>query len=129
MSNRKTKAKPSRQPLEPQVAAEVYDAAMARARSQGQQLATVARTVLFQEAARTPAGAETPEGRPPRRQYGQARKVIKFSVDADAYRKAAKSIQASGRSVAAAIEDGLALFARTGVVASQVPVDTENVEA
>jgi hypothetical protein len=114
---------PDKQPLEILVHADVYDSAMARARSQGQQLATVARTVLYQEAARTPEGAPVPDSVPPRRQYGDARKPIKFKVDASSYREAKGKILASGRSVAAAIEDGLAVFARTGTVESHVPID------
>ncbi len=121
--------KTARQPLEIQVLAEVYDSAMARAKSQGQQLATVARTVLFQEAARTPAGTPMPAKRPPRRKYRQTRKTIKFTLDAAAYRTAADKIQASGRSVAAAVEDGLAVYARTGIVANMVPTDTQALEA
>ena len=113
----------SKQPLEPQVAAEVYDAAMARAKSQGQTLAAVARTVLFQEAARTPEGSPVPDGQPPRRPYQQPRKPIKFKVDREAYLAARDRIAASGRSVASAIEDGLVAYARTGRVENHVPID------
>lgn len=108
--------KTDRQPVEVEVLAEVYDKAMARAKAQGQRLATVARQVLFQEAAKTPASAPVPEGRPPLRQYGQARKPIKFTVLADAYTSAQSRIRASGRSVAAAIEDGLRVYALTGTL-------------
>jgi hypothetical protein len=105
-----------RQPVEVEVLADVYDRAMARAKDQGQRLATVARQVLFQEAARTPADAPVPAGRPPLREYGQRRKPIKFSVLADAYATARDKIRASGRSVAAAVEDGLTVYARTGTL-------------
>lgn len=111
-------------PVEVAVLATVYDSAMSRATSQGQRLATVARTVLYQEAAKTPDGVETPEGRPPLREYGQARKPIKFKVARESWLVAQGKIRASGRSVAAAIEDGLAVYARTGTVENHVPVDT-----
>jgi hypothetical protein len=106
----------STQPVEVEVLATVYDQAMARAKNQGQRLATVARQVLFQEAAKTPADAPVPEGRPALRPYGQQRKTIKFGVATDAYRPAAHRILASGRTVAAAIEDGLAYYARHGTL-------------
>jgi hypothetical protein len=108
--------KPGRKPVEVAVLADVYDRAMARARSQGQRLATVARQILFQEAAKTPKDAPVPTGRPPLREYGQERKPIKFSVSADTYTPARDRIWASGRTVAAAIEDGLAVYARTGTL-------------
>jgi hypothetical protein len=113
-------------PLEPEVDATVYDAAMARARSQGQRLATVARLVLFQEAAKTPVNAPAPEKAPPRREYRRdqtapRRKTIKFKVATEPYRQAREQIAASGRSVAAAIEDGLRHYARTGALEPLAP--------
>jgi len=104
------------QPVEADILAEVYDLAMSRADEQGQKLAAVARTILFQEAGKTPEDAPAPEGRPPLRPYGQERKRLKFGVKADAYERAQAQIWASGRSVAAALEDGLREYARTGKV-------------
>jgi hypothetical protein len=120
----KTPRKPGRQALEPRVLEAVYQAAMRRARSQGQRLATVARTVLFQEAAKTPDGAPVPTQPLPRRAKGETRLPIKFEVDADAYKVAKAKITASGRTVGAAIEDGLRTYARTGALENFVPVDT-----
>jgi hypothetical protein len=101
-------------PAEVLVLDTVYDAAMERARRQGQKLAAVARMALFEEAAKTPEDAVAPAGRPPLRPYGQKRKKIKFKVSVDAYRQAEDRILASGRSVGAAIEDALSTYARTG---------------
>jgi hypothetical protein len=116
--------KPGRQALEPRVSETVYRSAMTRATSQGQRLATVARTVLFQEAAKTPDGAPLPTQPLPRRARGETRLPIKFEVDADAYKVAKDKITASGRTVGAAIEDGLRTYARTGVLENLVPVDS-----
>lgn len=104
----------SPQPVEVAILAEVYDAAKDRAHAQGQTLAAVARTVLFQEAAKAPEDAVPPAGRPPLREYGQERRKLKFSAPNDAYREAQRKILSGGRSVAAAIEDGLKAFALSG---------------
>lgn len=117
--------KPGRKPLEPRVLEAVYEAAMARATSQGQRLATVARTILFQEAAKTPDGAPVPTQPLPRRARGETRLPIKFEVDATAYAVAKAKIAASGRTVGAAIEDGLRTYAMTGALENLVPVDID----
>lgn len=102
------------QTVELEILATVYDQAMVRAHSQGQKLAAVARAILYQEAAKTPADAPEVEGRPPLREYGQKRKPLKFRLPRDRYAEAQNQIARGGRSVAAAVEDGLRVFARTG---------------
>lgn len=112
----------SAQPVEVAIATEIYQSAKQRAHSQGQALAAVARTILFQEAAKTPealpATTEDPNAssraRPPLRQYGQERTKLKFNAPSEAYQQAQRRILAGGRSVAAAIEDGLKAFAASG---------------
>lgn len=102
------------QQVEVRIFKNVYEAAKARAISQGQALAAVARTVLFQVAGETPEDAPEPEGRPPLREYGQPRERLRFDAPTEPYLLAKAKITRSGRSVSQAVEDGLARYAETG---------------
>jgi hypothetical protein len=102
------------QQVEVRIFKDVYEAAKARAIVQGQALAAVARTVLFQVAGETPEDAPPPEGRPPLREYGQPRERLRFDAPAGPYLLAKERITRSGRSVSQAVEDGLARYAETG---------------
>lgn len=102
------------QTVEVRIAEEVYDLARERARSQGQALVSVARTILFQEAGKTPVGAEVADGRPPLRTYGEKRKRLRFDAPLESYIAARDSILTSGRSISQAVEAGLARYAETG---------------
>lgn len=102
------------QQVEVRIFRDVYEAAKARAISQGQALAAVARTVLFQVAGETPEDAPVPEGRPPLRAYGQPRERLRFDAPTEPYLLAKTRIARSGRSVSQAVEDGLRRYAETG---------------
>ena len=102
------------QAVELDIDADVYSVALARAHRQGQALAAVARSILYAEAAKTPDDAPETTGRPPLREYGGRRKPLKFKVPRVSYQAAKDQIARSGRSVAAAVQDGLREFARTG---------------
>lgn len=92
---------------------EVYDAALARAKSQAQQLRGVAREILFSRAAQAEPHGGTMF--PTARVLGQpSRTRLRFQASADAYDRARRRLHASGMSVTATIEDGLERFARTG---------------
>lgn len=93
----------------------VYEAALARARTQAQKLRGVAREILFERAAQVQPG--TDEGHPAPRMLSLSqpkRRRLRFPVDRDEYEPARDRLHASGVSVTAAIEDGLERFARTG---------------
>lgn len=102
------------QQVEVRIFRDVYEAARLRAIAQGQALAAVARTVLFQVAGETPDDAPSPDGRPPLREYGQPRERLRFDAPTDSYLLAKDKIMRSGRSVSQAVEDGLARYAETG---------------
>jgi hypothetical protein len=101
-----------------QITTTVYDAAMARANSKGQRLAAVARAVLFLAAAHaTPDPAYRSEiTRPPLREYTnpENRTRLRFRLPKVDYDSASRALRQSGTSVSQAVEDGLALYARTG---------------
>lgn len=93
----------------------VYDAALARAKSQAQVLRGVAREILFDRAAQ----AEPVDGfaalTPVARVLGQPpRTRLRFGASAPAYARAKERLHAAGVSVTAAIEEGLEHYARTG---------------
>lgn len=102
------------QQVEVRIFRDVYEAARLRAITQGQALAAVARTVLFQVAGEVPEDAPEPEGRPPLREYGQPRERLRFDAPTQSYLQAKEKIAKSGRSVSQAVEDGLARYAETG---------------
>lgn len=101
-------------PVEILVLEEVYDAAMLRARSQGQPLASVARDIVWaasQRAEPVPGGSVAhPAQRPPK----SGRRRVRFTAPKAAYEVARDRIRGSGKSVAQALEDGLESYARTG---------------
>jgi len=90
----------------------VYDAALARARSQAQQLRAVAREILFDRAAQAEPNEQAVV--PSARFIGTTRRRLRFQAPRDAYQKALARLHASGLSATAAIEEGLEQFARTG---------------
>lgn len=91
----------------------VYEAALARAKSQAQALRTVAREILFARAALAVPLEQV--DRPPARVLGQPpRYRLRFPVSKPAYQSAKERLHAAGISVTAAIEEGLIHFARTG---------------
>jgi hypothetical protein len=93
----------------------VYDAALARAQSQAQQLRSVAREILFDRAARIEPGEPGEVVNPTARVLGQPiRKRLRFRADAASYDRARDRLHQSGISVTATIEDGLESYARTG---------------
>lgn len=101
-------------PVEILVLEQVYDAAMLRAKSQGQPLASVARDIVWAASQRAqPVEGGTvahPAQRPPK----SGRRRVRFTAPRDTYAVARDRIRASGRSVAQALEDGLESYARTG---------------
>jgi hypothetical protein len=91
----------------------VYDAALARAKSQAQQLRGVAREILFDRAALVEPAMNAPN--PAGRVLGQPpRTRLRFRANAASYGVARDRLRAAGTSVTAAIEDGLEQYARTG---------------
>jgi hypothetical protein len=100
------------------ITTEVYEAAMTRANRQGQRVAAVARAVLF-----TAAAAANPDPayrseitRPPLREYRSPdeRTRLRFKLPRPDYVAARRALMQSGTSVSQAVEDGLAIYARTG---------------
>lgn len=91
----------------------VYDAALARAKSQAQQLRSVAREILFDRAAQAEPDANVvhPAARV---LWNQPRRRVRFQAPQESYRVAKERLHASGVTVTAAIEAGLEQFARTG---------------
>lgn len=91
----------------------VYNAALLRAKSQAQQLRTVARQILFDRASQVePTGHAV---HPTARVLGQPpRTRLRFRADRTSYDVARTRLHAAGTSVTAAIEDGLEHYARTG---------------
>lgn len=104
------------QPVEVRIDADVYRAAMTRANSVGMSLTAVGKAILYAEANKAVSTAEVPEGRPPLREYGTRRTPLRFKLPQTPYEQAAAKIHASGRSIAAAVEDGLREYAATGDV-------------
>lgn len=102
------------QPVEIRIDADVYKAAMSRAVSVGLTLAAVGKSILYTEAHKARPVAELPEGRPPLREYGVKRTPLRFKLPLGPYTAASKAIQASGRTIASAVEDGLREYAATG---------------
>jgi hypothetical protein len=101
--------------VEVQIKDVVYDAALARAKSQAQQLRTVAREILFAQAAQAEPAQGFAALAPAARVLGQPpRTRMRFQVSPDAYESAKDRLHKAGISVTAAIEDGLVRFARTG---------------
>lgn len=93
----------------------VYDAALARARSQAQQLRAVAREILYDQAAQAEPARGFATLTPTARILGQPpRTRLRFRVPADSYDVARTRLHAAGTSVTAAIEEGLESYARTG---------------
>lgn len=93
----------------------VYQAALLRARSQAQQLATVAREILFDRAALAQPSPNVVAPAPRVLMYSDStRKRFRFQVKRNAYNDARNRLHASGVSVTAVIEEGLETFARTG---------------
>lgn len=90
----------------------VYDAALARARAQAQQLRGVAREILWDRAAQAEPNEHAVM--PAARFIDAPRRRLRFQAPRDAYQKALGRLHASGVSVTAAIEEGLEQFARTG---------------
>lgn len=94
----------------------VYDAALARAKSQAQQLRTVAREILFERAAQAEPATGFNKLTPVARVLGQPpRTRLRFKTDDRSYLQAKNRLRDSGVSVTAAIEDGLEEYARTGM--------------
>jgi len=91
----------------------VYDAALARAKSQAQQLRGVAREILFDRAAL--AKPMDHMVHPAGRVLGQpSRTRLRFRANAASYTRARDRLHSAGTSVTAAIEEGLEQYARTG---------------
>lgn len=104
---------PDKTTIEVMIRAVVYDAALARAKSQAQQVRTIAREVMFDRAAQAEPN-EFP-AHPTARVLGQpARRRLRFRAVLSDYTIARKRLHASGVSVTAAIEEGLERYARTG---------------
>jgi len=91
----------------------VYDAALARAKSQVQPLRGIAREILFDRAAQAEPidQAIHPAGRV---LLSSDRVRLRFQAPREAYQRARKRLHSSGVSVTAAVEEGLERFARTG---------------
>lgn len=104
--------------VEVRVASEIYDRALKVAQSQGVSLAAVARTAIFeaqadvqrQTAQHGPPEVER-EGRLPLRKYGESRKIMRFVIPDDTFAAAKADISRSGRTISAAVEDGLREYA------------------
>lgn len=93
----------------------VYEAALLRAKSQAQQLRSVAREILFDRAARVEPDEDQEPVNPTARVLGQPMRTrLRFRADVVAYNRARDRLHNSGVSVTAAIEEGLESFARTG---------------
>lgn len=102
------------------IVTEVYEAAMLRATREGRAVAPVARAILFQAAAEADPDPVYSEGtiRPPLREYRSpnTRSRLRFKLPRVDYEAARAAIMKSGSSVSAAIEHGLAEYARTGKI-------------
>lgn len=104
--------------VEVRVRTDIYDRALSVARSQGISLAAIARTIIFATAAEVreqstqhaPPEAER-EGRLPLRKYGEKRTVMRFTIPRDQFIAAKADISRSGRTLSAAVEDGLREYA------------------
>jgi hypothetical protein len=104
---------PDKTTVEVMVRDVVYEAALARARSQAQQLRAVAREILFEAAAQVDPNGD--RGYATARVLGQPPRMrLRFRAPADAYTVARERLRRAGVSVTAAVEDGLAHYARTG---------------
>lgn len=112
MPNQAT-VEPEKATVEVMIRDVVYNAALARARSQMQQLRGVAREILFDRAAQVEPDSDATH--PTARVLGQPlRTRLRFRAPADAYDVARSRLHAAGTSVTAAIEEGLLEYARTG---------------
>lgn len=101
-----------RQTVEAMIRETVYDAALLRAQANAQKLRSVAREILFEQAA---LATPDSEGRPTARVIlNQRRRRLRFPVPRESYEVARDRLHASGLSVTAALEIGLERFARTG---------------
>lgn len=101
-----------RQTVEAMIRETVYDAALLRAQANAQKLRSVAREILFEQAA---LARPVDEARPTARVImNQRRRRLRFPVSRASYEQARDKLHASGVSVTAALEDGLERFARTG---------------
>lgn len=109
----KAPPRPRQTTVEVMVRDVVYDAALARAKSQAQQLRGVAREILYDRAAQvTPVPNAT---RPAGRVLGQPpRTRLRFKANTNSYTTARNRLHAAGTSVTAVIEEGLESYARTG---------------
>lgn len=106
---------PDKATVEVMIRDAVYDAALARAKSQAQQLRAVAREILYDRAAQAEPAGGFAALMPTARVLGQPpRTRLRFRAPADSYHVAKDRLHKAGVSVTAAIEDGLEDYARTG---------------
>jgi hypothetical protein len=100
-------------PVELHIRKDLYEAAMTRALSQGETLASVTRACYYAAAAAAEP-VENPEIKP--RPYGEERERIRFKVPPGQRADARKRIESSGQSVPVAVEHLLRRYIETGTI-------------
>lgn len=99
------------------VLTEVYDPALERARAQGEQLASVARTIVHREAAKAPEeSAESSGSRVKLRPRSTERSRFRFHAPRAQYAADRAALRARGLTIAGLLDEELARYAQTGVI-------------
>lgn len=111
--NSETKDPEAPVPVEIHIRSDIHDAALTRALSQGETLASVVRAAYYLAAAEAKA-VTNPQLKP--RVYGEDRKRLRFKVPAAQREHNRKKIEASGQTVPAAVELILRRYVSTGTI-------------
>lgn len=113
-------------PVELYIREDLHDAALKRALSQGETLASVVRASYYLAAAEA-VPVEDPKPKP--RTYGENRQRIRFTVPGTQREHNRKKIEASGHTVPAAVERILRRYIETGtIVGVTAPTEPEQTE-
>jgi hypothetical protein len=98
------------------VLTEVYGPALERARQQGEQLASVARTIVHREAVRLRDGDPVPNTRVRLRPRSQDRSRFRFHAPREQYAADRTVLRDHGKTISALLDEELARYAQTGVI-------------
>lgn len=106
----------TQQRVQTTILAEVYEPALERARQQGEQLASVARTIVHREAVRLREGEPEPAARVKLRPRSEDRSRFRFHAPREQYAADRAVLRDHGKTIAGLLDEELARYAQTGVI-------------